>query len=413
MENYILTLRHPMFDFEPVESDYYKVLIDSSFYLDRKIFSIGNQNFTKYEKDIYISFKELFQSNKIFQTYLKAKGYDSYVGEEIINNMEKCLRYLNIFSHDIYLTMESIQNMLDLMDNYQLKNFKNFSLPHTFSRWHLKSYSMLKKILTICDEKDRSFRPNIKFNFNDACTDSLINGSNISTSFLFYINWIQDYLLIPGKVEQFNIFLDINDVILFDSKLPSCFLIDFIKLTQFVLASRINKIFIYDISIKTEEILAKYIPHIFQNNICKIVLIRPMDLKSQKEIDDDVNINILEKIFDPKISIQSSIFKHRNSQFLAEKNLNLVNELYKPKNLKICKTKDNSLTDCTSINSFTGNFSMNEKSKNHSKSIFLDAIVDEKLRRGSADSLTYSHNNLVINEEFKTDHLCRCKCIIF
>jgi len=405
-----------MFDFEPAESDYYNVLIDASFYLDRKIFSIGNRNFTKYEKDIYISFKELFQSNRILHTYLKKKGYYSYIAEEIINNIEECLRYLNMFSYDIYLTMENIQIMSDLMAKYQLANLKNFSLPQNFSRWHLKSYSMSKKIFTIFDEKDRSFRPNIKFNYHDACTDCFINGSNINSSFLFYLNWILDYLLIPGKVEQFNIFLDINDLILFDSKIPSYFLIDFIKLTQYVLASRINKIFVYDTSIKTEEILAKFLPHLFQKNICKIILIRPMDLKSQNEIDDDLDIKILEKIFDPKILIESSIFKNRKLEFLAEKNLYLVNELYKPKNLKLCRTKDSSITDSTTINSFSGSFLMNDKSKkskNRSKSISLDVIVDEKGRRGSAEYLTYSHNNLVINEKFKTDQLCRCKCVIF
>ena len=125
MENYsIMQSNSQKSKFEPTKIDYYQVLIDLSFSLDRKIYDIGYENFTDYEKKTYLSFKETFQSDIELLGHLKKKHYENFIIDKFFNKQEDCLRFLNMFSYDIPTTLQNIKSMTDLMSKHDLLNFR-------------------------------------------------------------------------------------------------------------------------------------------------------------------------------------------------------------------------------------------------------------------------------------------------
>ena len=77
--------------------------------------------------------------------------------------------------------------------------------------------------------RDRHFRPIIIFRASEL-TDSKINHDEAIKASFYSSFYFIDRLLVPGKVENWNLILDLNSLAI--SKLPIKFMIKFIQLLQ-------------------------------------------------------------------------------------------------------------------------------------------------------------------------------------
>lgn len=282
----------------------------------RNIF--GVKNFTPHEYDVLSNFEEYIKN------YNDLNEKEKIIFPEYWERGET-LKFLQAGNYE---TRKTHQNICEYLD------WKNFFFPIILND---KSKEILAYSgFCYCHGRDQSYRPNIFFKL-----ELYINNLKKYTydeweiAIIFFLDYISNNMMIPGQIEQWNLFVDFEHITI--SSIPGD-VNKLMKLVQSTFISKLNIAYIYGMNKKLEY-------------IWRLIL-------------GILDKNIKNKISFIKDENKDEIFKFINKEQIEKKYGGLANNLY-----------ENSSDIEKNINQIINKFNSSTSSIDISTSQIIDPII--------------------------------------
>jgi hypothetical protein len=286
-------------------SDFYDVITEPHYCIIRKLFSVPSENITEFEKKKMQNFLEVLNNEKDLLKKMESFSSQNFNFFRDVLEDENILRFLNMFSYDVYKTINNIQKFLDLIKklkfptefledlfskeeerklfqedsgtgiNSTMTSNKNSNIPRSI----LSSFFLMGR--------DKSDRPIIGLELAKLIQEN----QKFTMIEVFHhvarvINKIQLKECRKAEVEQITIFLDIRDCTSND------FNDEVIKLIQFLLPSRVNKIYLQ--MSKSLSLMHNLKKSLLLYNLNRVKVFGKSNLELMK---DEIDLNIINSFF--------------------------------------------------------------------------------------------------------------------
>jgi hypothetical protein len=283
---------------------FYDVITEPHYCIQRKLFSVPSDNITEFEKKKMQNFLEVLKNEQnLLKKMESLSSHDFNFFRDVLDD-ETTLRFLNMFSYDVYKTINNIEKFLDLIKKLKI------------SEEILKELFNKDEESKIIHEESAAINSTMTSNLYSKFPTSILASFYLMGKDIFdrpivaieLLKLLQDSQKMPfydilhnvirvikkiilkecrkGDVEQIIIFLDIRDFPALDSN------DEVIKLFQYLFPSRVYRIYMQ---------MSKSVQ--FINNLKKTLLLYNLDRvklfgKSKVEVmKEEIDWNIINSFF--------------------------------------------------------------------------------------------------------------------
>lgn len=295
--------------FFPKEEELYEIHEINESRISRKIF--GVKNFTEFETDNLIKFETYIANFNELNVNRQLTFTDDWERWDTLKFLESC-------NYDYKKTLQLISDYLDWRYAYFPIELRDKSI-------EILSFSGF----IYCHGRDNNFRPNV-FIKAEIYFNNLNNYSyeDWEMALVFFCEYLIDNMLIPGQIEQWNLFVDLDNINILNLSED---IEKLIKLFRDYYVSRVNYIYVFGMKEKFEGLYKMVLTMLEPLRKYKIMFINE---RNQEEIFRKCNKEQIEQKYG---GIAKNIYCDVSE---LEKNLDLIKNSLSNSSMDISNSSD-------------------------------------------------------------------------